>query len=119
MNLATAVAASIDERALITRLAGTVVGGDPRALAGRPVISFTVAEEFFMNGENECVKYPDTVYMVRSGRCLGGEIFWLSLARAFTRRGIPAPSRPSRGRRDRGARCGERHEAQVVGEEAP
>jgi hypothetical protein len=38
MNLATAVAASIDERALITRLAGTVVGGDPRALAGRPVI---------------------------------------------------------------------------------
>ena len=53
MNLATAVAATVGERALITRLAGTVVGGDPRALAGRPVISFTVAEEFFMNGENE------------------------------------------------------------------
>jgi hypothetical protein len=53
MNLATTVAATVGERALVTRLTGTVVGGDPRALAGRPNIDYLalpVDEEFFKNG---------------------------------------------------------------------
>ena len=49
MNLATAVAATVGARALVTRLAGTVVGGDPRALAGRPALFiFTALSALFI-----------------------------------------------------------------------